>query len=102
MSTNLALAAAGILSVVLRVGQALIVLIGFAGSQLGRIGGLGCYTGLGVGVGPGVLLALQQCVMLSTSSMGQVCQHAGVSASRCEKLDRLPRSITGDNSVLHG
>lgn len=88
MSTNLTLAAAGILSIVLRVGQALIVLIGFAGSQLGRIGGLGCFTGLGVGVGPGVLLALQQCDVLSTVSMGEslsTCRHVSKQVQKAWK-----------------
>ena len=65
MSTYLALAAASVLSIVLGVGQGLVVLVGLAGSQLGRVGGLGCFTGLGLGVGPGVLLALQPLIVLS-------------------------------------
>lgn len=58
--THLPLAAAGVVSVLLGLGEGGVVLLGLAGGQLGLIGVLGGLVGLGVGVGPGILVSLQQ------------------------------------------
>ena len=72
VGTYLLVAAAGVVSILLGLCQVLIVLLGLAGSQLRRIGMLGCLMRLGVGMAPCILLTLQHGISVTVSIRGAV------------------------------